>query len=331
MTTQMLRANQPPDRFYAGGSRIAAFRGVQVQSHRVPEDWVASTTTLFGERMLGLSTLPGGDLLADAITRDPQDWLGPAHVRAFGADSALLVKLLDAGQRLPVHAHPDGAFATEHLGRLGSSHGKTEAWIMLEPATVHLGFTRDVSADELARWTDTQDVDSMLEAMHAVPLLRGDAVLVPAGLPHAIGEGAFLVELQEAVDLSILLEWDGFDIDGRKDGHLGLGFGTALAAVDRRGWSRDEVDALRGAGGDVVGDLLPAAARFFRASRSRGDVDCDAGYSVLVVVAGSGLLVGAGESHQLHAGQTLVVPFSAGPMSIRGADLDVLRCRPPRS
>jgi hypothetical protein len=42
----------------------------------------------------------------------------------FGADTRLLVKLLAAGQRLPVHAHPHVSFAAEHLGR---AHGKAEA------------------------------------------------------------------------------------------------------------------------------------------------------------------------------------------------------------
>lgn len=325
VSAQQLRANQPPDRFYAGGDRIAAFRGEQVRSHHVPEDWVASTTTLFGESMLGLSTLPGGDLLADAIARDPLGWLGPEHVAAFGDNPELLVKLLDAGQRLPVHAHPDVAFAAEHLGL---ANGKTEAWVMLEPATVHLGFTRGVSVDELTRWTDTQDVDAMLHAMHRVPLAAGDAVLVPAGLPHAIGEGAFLVELQEPTDLSILLEWTGFDIDGPRDGHLGVGFDAALAAVDRRGWSADEIALLRGARASTTGDLLPDAAPFFRAERLRGDATLDAGYSVLVVVAGAGTLAGA---QQLQAGQTLVVPYDAGPLDLRGVHLEVIRCRPPRA
>ena len=39
-------------------------------------------------------------------------------------------------------------------------------------------------------------------------------VLVPAGVLHAIGEGVLLVELQEPEDLSILLEWRGFELDG---------------------------------------------------------------------------------------------------------------------
>jgi mannose-6-phosphate isomerase len=328
---ERLPANQPPARFYAGGRRIAELRGTgdgtQLDAH-VPEDWVASATTLFGEADLGLTRLADGGLLRDALAADPVGWLGADHVAAFGSDPGLLVKLLDAGQRLPVHAHPDVPFAREHLGL---AHGKTEAWIVIEPADVHLGFTREVSADELAAWVDAQDVDAMLGAMHLLRLEPGDAVLVPAGMPHAIGEGAFVVELQEPTDLSILLEWTGFDIDGRELGHLGLGFPTALAAVDRRAWARSEVEGLRAGGDNVTGDLLPAAAPFFRVERSRGPAAWDAGYAVVVVLSGSGTLVTADGTVELDRGATVVVPHGAGACRIEGSsDLEVLRCRPPR-
>ena len=95
-----------------------------------PEDWVGSTTTVFGERELGLSPLADGRLLRDAVAADPARSSARAR-RPLGADPALLVKLLDAGERLPVHVHPDGAFARETLD---SPYGKTEAWIVVDTA-----------------------------------------------------------------------------------------------------------------------------------------------------------------------------------------------------
>lgn len=326
-----LPANQPADRFYAGGARIAAFRGDDGRpagGDHVPEDWVGSATALFGERTLGRTRLPGGELLADVVAADPVGWLGPEHAEAFGADVGVLVKLLDAGERLPVHAHPDREFASRHLGL---THGKTEAWIALTAAPVHLGFSRHVGDAELRCWVAAQDTAAMLDAMHVLDLEPGDAVLVPAGLPHAIGAGAFVVELQEPTDLSILVEWAGFAIDGSAAGHLGLGFGTALAAVDRRGWTAEEIAALRGARAADTGDLLPDAAPFFRAERWRGPGEWDAGFAVAVVVGGSGALVAAdGTRTALATGATVLVPWSAGALRLEDAGaLEVLRCRPP--
>ena len=112
----------------------------------------------------------------DAIAADPVSYLGPAHVDRFGPDPGLLVKLLDAGQRLPVHCHPGRAFAG---AALGSPHGKTEAWVIVEAepdASVYVGFTRDVGLDEVRAWMGDQDSAAMLGAMHELPVAAGDAI-----------------------------------------------------------------------------------------------------------------------------------------------------------
>ena len=130
----------------------------------------------------------------------------------------------------------------------------------VERPAVHLGFRRDVEAETLAGWVARQDAAAMLDALHAVPVAPGDSVLVPAGIPHAIGAGVFLVELQEPTDLSVLLEWDGFAVDGVSDGHLGLGFDVALACVDRRGWGAERLAGLiRNAGAIFLGAYTPEA------------------------------------------------------------------------
>lgn len=328
-----LAANTPRS-FYRGAGRIHAFRGLPVPDDPYfPEDWVGSTTTRYGRRD-GLAGLPdGGGSLAEAIVGSPEEWLGPAHVARFGADPALLVKLLDAGERLPLHVHPDRRFALTHLG---SPYGKTEAWVIVDAvpdAYVHLGFARPVEPDELAGWVRDQRVPEMLAATNRIPVQRGDAVLVPAGLPHAIGPGIFLVEAQEPTDLSVLLERDGFDVPSSA-AYLGLDPAEALACVDRDGWSSARLEGLRRSGGPVrpgVERLLPPAAdRFFAAERLRPDPVSvlDPGFSVVIVLAGRGMLRYGGAPLPIERGDTLVVPYGAGPGELRG-EVEAVRCRPP--
>jgi mannose-6-phosphate isomerase len=324
-----LPANQPADRFYLGGSRIAAFRGIGPATARTPEDWIASTTTVAGEAGLGLTVLPDGQVLRDAVRSDPVAWLGPAHTDRFGADTALLVKLLDAGERLPVHVHPDDAFARRHLD---CRTGKTESWIILqaEPgARVHLGFREDVPPAVLAQWVSAQDREALLGALHGIEVRPGDTVYVPAGLPHAIGEGILLLELQQAADLSLLLEHAGFAIDGERDGHLGIGFRTALRCVRHGAVGPTELAELRGRWDDRR-IFPPEADRFFRADRMAGTLatELDPGFAILVVTAGSGRLGSATGDVQLRKGTTVVVPWSAGRTELTG-DLELVRCRPP--
>jgi mannose-6-phosphate isomerase len=327
MTVVILPSNRPPERFYRGGRRITDFRGETPAGEREPEDWVASVTTVAGQERLGLSTLPDGRLLADAIVADPVGWLGPAHVERWGADPLLLVKLLDAGQRLPVHAHPPAEFASRYLAR---RHGKAEAWYVLQGGVVHLGLIRDVTASELTALLERSGGERMLGLLHRVTVAPGDVVYVPPGVLHAIGEGVLLVEVQEPEDLSILLEWAGFDLDGPRDGHLGLGYPVALQAVERRGRSADEMARLVRPAGIGTSVLPTESEPYFRVERALvdGRVELAPGFAVLVVTDGALTLETAEGVLELPRGTTAVAPHAAGRLRLSGRG-EVLACRPP--
>lgn len=328
-----LPANQPPQ-FYAGGAAIAELRGEPAPRDNRPEDWVASVTPRLGSTTDGLTRLPDGGPLREAITADPEAWLGAEHAALLGDDPYLLVKLLDAGERLPVHVHPDRRFAGEHLGL---HHGKTEAWIVLAAdgadAAVHLGFRTDVTAAELRGWVAEQDTAALRGALHRLDVAPGDTVLVPAGTPHAIGAGILCVELQEPTDLSIMLETAGFPLGGDSV-HLGLGYDRALQCVRRealgpdeleRLWRRDAPELHRGRAA-LFG---PEADPFFRAERVSAPAVLPAAFAVLVVVGGSGTLrTEQGEVLPVGRGDTLLVPHAAGALRLDGA-VELVRCLPP--
>ena len=326
----------PPNsipRFYLGGGEIAALRGIEPAGERVPEDWVGSTTVVFGEDELGLSRLPDGRLLRDAAAADPVAFFGPDHAARLGADPGLLVKLLDAGERLPVHVHPDDAFARDALR---APYGKTEAWIVVATtrpdASVAAGWREDVRPDTLERWVREQDHDALLGALNPIPVQAGDAIFVPAGTPHAINAGVLIVELQQPSDMSVLLEWEGFGIADEDEATLGLGWGVALRCVERT--ARDP-GTLRGPAPrptEPVAGLLPAAAdAFFRAERLAPApiAALERGFAILVVTEGEGaLLPESGEPVAVRRGDTVLVPWAAGACHLEG-DLVAIAARPP--
>jgi mannose-6-phosphate isomerase len=106
----------------------------------------------------------------------------------------LLVKLLDAHDRLSVQVHPDDEYALAHEG---NELGKTEMWVVLhaEPgARVILG----VRAGTTAAGFRQAIADGTLEQhLHSVPIAPGDFVCVPSGTVHAILEGALIAEVQQ--------------------------------------------------------------------------------------------------------------------------------------
>ena len=328
---QKLASNQF-DHFYKGGYRIGALRHGPGGPMR-PEEWIGSMTTRFGEATMGLSILSDGTYLRDAVLANPEEWLGAEHVNTFGASTELLMKLLDPDQRLPVHYHPNRKFAKQHLAL---DHGKTEAWIILESpegAEVGLGFSKELTKPEVRTMVDARDSVGLLASLQKFKVRPGDTVFVPAGVPHAIGAGIFVLELQEPTDLSALLEWNDFAVDGVKDGHLGLGFDTVLDALRYTPIEKDEASKL------VFADRLftntdasvftDVANPYFRADYLTGKSSAiPEGFSIFLTLDGNGRIsFENATAMEIEKGDAVLIPHSAGGWKLDGATGVV--CRPP--
>ena len=322
---QLLPPNVVPH-WYAGGPALAAWRGLPPVGERSPEEWIGATVARFGEPNLGPARLADGTLLQDAVRDDPRGWLGRDDGEP--GDTGVLVKLLDAGQRLPVHVHPTRAFASRHLG---CAYGKTEAWYILEAdddAAVWVGWREAVEPDRLSALVDAQDTDAMLTLMHRIPVRPGDGVLVPGGTPHAIGQGVLLVEAQEPTDQSILLERVNTTAS-EAEIFLGLDRDVALSAVDSAALTDVAQLMLHAAIDGGLTPVLPvAAAPYFRMDLLPPAIDVPAGFGVAVVLSGAGSLRAThGEPVAITTGNTLVVPASCGDWHVEG-DVRLLVCRP---
>jgi mannose-6-phosphate isomerase len=329
--------------YYAGGERIARFRGEAGGSG--PEDWIGSVSAIplkilpgVTDPTVGISRLSDGTSLRDAVLSNPGGWLGDELAGAFGGEPGLLVKLLDAGERLPVHCHPSRELARD---KLGSRFGKTEGWIVLdaEPgAAVWLGFRDTVAPERLRAWVDDQDVEAMLAAMNRLETGAGDVFYLPAGTPHSIGEGIMLAELQEPTSFSILAEYRTFGLD-ESQATLGLGWGEGLACFDLAGYPEERLSRFipdpeplnHGPGGSTWKLFPPEAEEFFQALRARaaGELELgEPGFRVLLIESGSGTFAWGSGEDAVQAGETWVVPYGAGPLSLNGA-VEAIVCCPP--
>lgn len=323
---------------YRGGDRIAALRGLPKPMPNQPEEWLGATISRSEDATIGLAVTTAGVVLREIIRAHRVEWLGPhADLARDLDDTGILFKLLDAGQRLPVHVHPSRSFARQHLD---CPYGKTEAWLVLSAdpgGVVYLGWKEDVDPDELAARRDSQDGEWMLERLNRIEVREGMGILVPAGTPHAIGEGVLVAEVQEPTDFSIVLEWSVTDLTADQS-HLGLGFDVAMAAVDTTAMSPDQVrdlivsTDLTRRSEEPIG-LLPARAdKFFRlelvAPVDEGVVVVDRGYSVVVVLSGHGRAMGTANVG-LQAGDVVAIPHDFGDWRASG-DLKLLCARPGR-
>lgn len=341
-------------RFYEGGALIDRFRGdADPADGDHPEDWVGSITAAQNPPE---HSYPGEGLsrveidgrvvsLADLLARSPVDVAGAAVVDRYGATTGLLVKLLDAGIRLPVHGHPTREFA-RHV--LHSQFGKAEAWIILatrqmpgQPSPrVWLGFREDVERDQLADWIARQDVAALRGAMNEIEARPGDAFFIRPGLLHCTGAGILLAELQEPTDFSVVAEQAGYPIDPDK-AHLGLGWDVMLDCFDRGAVTGDALRALcpvpeRVAGDPAQGwyedDLLGAQTHpYFVAHRlvvSGSAAWPHAGvYAVVIVTGGAGTATTAHGSVDLAAGQTFAILGGTAEVTLHG-ELEMIVATP---
>ena len=132
---------------------------------------------------------------------------------------ALLLKLLFTKEPLSIQVHPDDTFAKS----IGLASGKTEAWYILAAAPgaeVAIGLTRDLEASQLR--ASIQD-GSISDLVQWHPVLKDEAIFVPAGTIHAIGPGLVIAEIQQRSDSTFRL----FDY-GR---HRALDIDNAVAAT----------------------------------------------------------------------------------------------------
>jgi hypothetical protein len=207
---------------------------------------------------------------------------------------------------LPVGASLSTRIRTSRsqLSTSAGAHGKAEARYILEGGEVYLCPKQGVAGDDLKSLVISQDVDTLLSMLHRVEVHPSDVVYVPPGVLHAINE-CVPGRTARAGAPSILLEWRDFDLEGVRDGHLGLDFNLTLEAVECRSRSGEERRRLIRSAGfgssglpDAADPLLPA-----RACRAERPTTLDPGFAVLVMPIGEADLEG-GRALHLRGGNT---------------------------
>ena len=130
-----------------------------------------------------------------------------------GSRFPLLVKIIDASERLSLQVHPD-----EHAcARLGDgAEPKTEMWYILNAekgAKIMAGVNLRSTKQQLLNTIQTAEVEKHLQVFESEPR---DAYFIRSGTLHAIGEGNLLIEIQQNSDTTYRVsDWGRVDKDGK--------------------------------------------------------------------------------------------------------------------
>ncbi|MBA4136234.1 MAG: hypothetical protein C0518_02825 [Opitutus sp.] len=234
-------------RTYTGGATLDRIAGkAQPEDTHYAEDWIGSVTrsVIPGREHINEGVSPvvvGGEThdFRALIDSDPEYFLGAAHLAKHGRSPMLLVKFLDSAIRLHFQCHPSREFAQQFLN---SPSGKTEAYHILgvrdgitEPY-FYMGFQNPPSPAELKHMIETQDVAAMERCFEKIIVQPGDTFLIPGGFPHALGEGVFMIEIQEPTDFAVRYEFDrgGYVLpEAARFMNRGLDFALSLINFNR--------------------------------------------------------------------------------------------------
>ena len=133
---------------------------------------------------------------------------------AVRGEFPLLLKLIDARERLSVQVHPDDSYAAANENKLG----KTEAWVILackQNASIVYGLKEGTDPDVLKAACESGT--GVEELLNYAPVHIGDVFYIPAGMIHAIGEGIVLYEIQQSSDVTYrFYDWNRTDAAGNK-------------------------------------------------------------------------------------------------------------------
>ena len=347
-------------RTYLGGSLLDALHGnPQGEDGHFPEEWIMSVVAArnAGRENLadeGMSHLAESNVtLKECIEAAPAEMLGSAHVAKNDTQLGVLVKLIDSAERLTVQVHPSREKAVELFS---SPYGKTECWHILgcrmvagQRPCVYLGFKEWVTKEHWVKLFEQQDIEGMLDCLHRFEVESGDTVLIEGGVPHAIGAGCFLAEIQEPTDYTIRVERttpSGYAVADQMC-HQGLGFERMFDCFDyttttrlqaRERWFIPATPRQQEQGGQVKTLIGYDHTPLFRMDEiivtQSISFECASNFSGLYVLQGAGMMQANGQQAGLNQGQQYFVPATTGRMTLTSTGeepLRLLQCFGPSS
>lgn len=291
-----------------GGGKLGTIYGKPIPSDRTGESWEAA------EHKNGCSLVDGGKYDGMKITEALSDMDGMGSLNAGAEKFPLLIKFIDANDKLSVQVHPDDAYAAElEQGELG----KTEMWYILDAAPgakLIYGFDRDVTREEYAEAIKEGRLNELLNFVDA---RKGDVFFIPAGRVHAICDGLLIAEIQQNSDTTYrLFDWNRVDKNGNpRQLHIEKGVKVSDVASSK---GREYTTPLEYAAGDAEISVL-AMCRYFAAERvsvsGEAKFECGGGsFNIFTVLEGEGGIAGSAAK----AGDSFIMPAGFGGYAVTG-------------
>jgi mannose-6-phosphate isomerase len=211
----------PKERVWGGRNLERLYQKPLPPDVPIGESWEISD---HGENISRINNGPlAGKNLRWLMEHHRDELLGPARLQS--GRFPLLIKILDAEDKLSLQVHPPADRAAELKGE-----PKTEMWYIAQAAPgaeLYVGLKRGVTPPEFERKIQSGQV---ADCFHRVRVKAGDAMFLPSGRVHAIGAGLVLFEVQQNSDTTYrVFDWNRVGLDGKP---RALHIRESLASID---------------------------------------------------------------------------------------------------
>jgi len=302
-----------------GGRRLSNLLSAPLPGGPVGEAWILS------DRDDHPSHVANGPLkgrtLGEVMEQSREQLMGRLAMRF--KRFPLLLKFLDVSEMLSVQVHPSDKHP--ELIPVGET-SKTEAWVVIEAqkgSRIYAG---------LQPGTTRADLHSALaggkiaERLLAIDPKRGDAIFIPAGTVHTLGDDLVVFEVQQNSDVTFRL-YDWGHIDSKTGQPRPLQVDQAFASIDFEGSTGGLVMPIIEATTPVVRERL-FDCDHFRLWRLHGVAPFSVGATgmprVLVCIQGSGHVEYNNISYTVGKGEIWLLPSEIGACPFQLAEESTL-------
>jgi mannose-6-phosphate isomerase len=316
---------EPVFKDYIWGGRSLSEFGKTLPEGKVAESWEISchpngTSIISNGEFKGIS-------LPDFIKKFGHQIIGNALPKEAVSKFPLLVKFIDANDKLSVQVHPDDAYANSYEN---GEFGKNEMWYIIKAkkgAKLVYGVKPGLTKELLTKLVEEDRIE---EGMNFIEVSPGDVVNIPAGLVHAIGEGIILAEVQQNSDLTYrVFDYNRVDKDGNK---RPLHIEKALDVIDYKE-VQEKAKGLEIKIDTNSSKTYKIANNYFSIELLNidGSIDENADGSkfvMYVIIEGDGQIEFESGITKVCQGESLLIPAAMGKYTLRGK-LKILKAYVP--
>jgi len=194
-----------------GGDSLKTKYGKPFKNDKIGESWEISTVPNSISRVS--NGFLKGKRLDELIKTYKSRLVGEYIYKKHNIKFPILVKLIDAKDKLSIQTHPDDKISKIRH----SSTGKTEFWYIMDSkknSQIVLGFKKGITKKIYKKHVLKGTIDQIVEYKS---INSGDCYLINPGQIHAIGKGIILAEIQQTSDVTYrIYDYDRIDVNGKK-------------------------------------------------------------------------------------------------------------------